>query len=94
MPASFSLTLLCYEVYSLPGTVDTSAANTGKTMNTCNNCRLWGVDLEGVCDFVNTVHADNPDTGFSIVANADDDQGLVARLHTAPNFGCVNFQRR
>ena len=63
-------------------------------MNTCCNCRFWGVDYDGVCDFVDTVHADNPDTGAYIVADAADDQGLTARLHTAPNFGCVNFQSK
>jgi hypothetical protein len=62
-------------------------------MNTCNECRFWGVDLDGVCDFVDTVYADDPATGFYIVAEAADDQGLMARLHTAPNFGCVNFQK-
>lgn len=63
-------------------------------MNTCNNCRFWGVCYDSVCDFVDTIHADNPDTGFYIVAEANDDQGLIAKLHTSPHFGCVNFQNK
>lgn len=61
-------------------------------MQTCKNCRYWGVDFHGVCDFVDTIQADDPDTGFYIAASAHDDQGLEARLHTAPNFGCVNHK--
>jgi len=62
-------------------------------MKTCKNCKWWGKVFEGTCDFVETIHAENPLTGFFVVADARDDTGLSARLLTRPDFGCVNFTK-
>ncbi len=60
-------------------------------MNKCKDCRWWGVDFEGVCDFPNTIHAGQSDVSFEIEAKANDDQGLEAVLKTGPEFGCLHF---
>ena len=77
-------------------------------MNTCKNCKWWGREYANTCDapqsdilsvskrkddwFPHTEHSVKNSAGFSIYANADDDQGLTASLITGPDFGCVQFQ--
>ena len=61
-------------------------------MGRCKNCRWWGRDWEGVCDFVNTIMADEDTaTMFVVEATAADDTGLEAVLKTGPEFGCIHF---
>lgn len=61
----------------------------------CRNCRWWGREYEGCCDFIDTTHSERVanTTGCTIVVKVLDDSGLDARLKTAPNFSCPNFQQ-
>lgn len=61
-------------------------------MGNCKTCKWWGRDYEGVCDFVYTRRAETTATRFEIEATASDDTGLVARLHTGPEFGCIHHE--
>jgi len=64
-------------------------------MKKCKDCKWWGVDFEGVCDFPDTIQGGksfDDGYGMEIKVSADDDQGLDARLHTGKNFGCINFK--
>ena len=56
-------------------------------MQPCKTCKWW---KQGECDFVNTIHASNPETRFEIEATAADDHGLESELRTGPNFGCIH----
>jgi len=58
----------------------------------CKNCHFWGVDYDEICDYINTIDADNKTNGFCIDIRADDDQGLDVLFRTKPNFGCIHFK--
>lgn len=58
-------------------------------MNTCKNCRYWGVEYSGACDRI-TLGGGLP----RIDAQADDDQGLYAQLMTPEDFGCTLFEAK
>jgi hypothetical protein len=60
-------------------------------MQTCKTCDWWKKwDHTGRCTFVDTMESARPETRFEIEVEADDDQGLTARLHTGPDFGCIH----
>lgn len=61
-----------------------------KAQSVCRNCKWW---LGGVCDFIDTIHADKvaASSGCEIVATADDDSGLSVVLKTGPNYSCPSF---
>lgn len=63
-------------------------------MGFCESCKWWGVDFEGVCDFVNTNLAEAEETRFQVEADAADDQGLSCALITGPGFGCIHYKGR
>lgn len=60
-------------------------------MNTCKNCKWWGVDFDNTCDFVKTISASIKATQFKIEVNANDDTDLEGHLVTGPDFGCIHF---
>ena len=60
-------------------------------INICKNCKWWGIDYAGACDFVNTTHAENGDKSVQIKMYANDDSGLESMLLTARNFSCCHF---
>ena len=62
-------------------------------MGVCKNCKHWGRDYKGVCDYPNVIQ-DDMDTQFEVDIRADDDQGLEFRLVTGPYFGCIKFKQR
>ena len=62
---------------------------------TCKACKWWAVDFVGICDFLNTIHAENAvATKFAVDVDADDDSGVVAYVCTGPDFGCIHFKEK
>jgi len=58
-------------------------------MGTCKTCKYWGASWDGVCDFINTIQAENVLNGIAIEIQAHDDTGVYASLKTGPYFGCI-----
>ena len=59
---------------------------------TCKTCKWWSDSLsitnnKSDCGLVDSIQP--KDISFEIEADADDDSGLMARLITSGNFGCV-----
>lgn len=61
----------------------------------CKDCKFWkqqSID-SGICDRI--THCNIPkNRSFEIDASADDDSNLQTELVTAPEFGCVNFEKK
>lgn len=60
-------------------------------MKTCKTCKWWD---EGVCEIVDTIHADQPATTFQIEVKVADDHGLDVKLRTGPDFGCIHHANK
>lgn len=69
----------------------------------CANCKFWTAHKNastGTCDLPDSLGYDiktrkneelKDPAGIAIFADATDDSGLIAELHTGVNFGCLKF---
>jgi hypothetical protein len=64
-------------------------------MGACLYCKWWGMFNKGVCDFVNTIHANYPPTHFMVeVSPRWDDTNIEYEVKTGPYFGCIHFNKK
>ena len=63
-------------------------------METCKNCKWWGVSFNNDCEFVNTIHASSESVRFEIEEINPCECNSKIVLKTGPDFGCIHFKQK